>query len=116
MNTEALLQSLFGSAGCVRVLLLLHLIEESWAREIARFWDSPVYPVQKQLEKLRSGGVLKSRQAGRTRLYSFDMTSPLHRETRRLLNRALTHTGLEGTSLEPLGKLLQGRAGYSSYL
>jgi hypothetical protein len=90
-----LLEALLGSAGCCRVLLLLNQLEESYAREISRFWECSLFPVQKQLEKLKKGGVLRSRTAGRTLLYSFDPTCPLNREIRHLLDRCMSHIPAE---------------------
>ena len=98
MDTSPLLKALLGSTGCCRVLLLLHRLEESYAREIALFWDCSLFPVQKQLEKLERGGVLQSRMAGRTRLYSFDPVCPLHREIRQLLKRSMSLFPLDNAS------------------
>ncbi len=119
MDTSPLLEALLGSAGCCRVLLLLHRLEESYAREIARFWECSLFPVQKQLEKLERGGVLQSRMAGRTRLYRFDPVCPLRREIRHLLDRSMALFPLDTTSrfrslvchfpASPRGGLLRGR-------
>lgn len=58
-----------------------------YAREIARFFDTDLDPVQKRLEKLEVGGVLVSRTAGRTRLYSFNPRYPFLKELRSLLEK-----------------------------
>ena len=46
--------------------------------------------IQKQLAKFESGGVLVSRPAGRTRLYSFNPRYPFLKELRGLLEKALS--------------------------
>ena len=46
--------------------------------------------MQQQLEKLEFGGVLVSRSAGRTRLYTLNPRYPFLDELKALLNKALT--------------------------
>jgi predicted transcriptional regulator len=111
VNQFGLLQSILGSAGCCRVLLYLHLQEESWAREIARFWGCSVFPVQKQLEKLEDGGVLRSRMTGRTRVYAFRPSCPVGRELRMLLQRFVSHAQIQGDEQAPLNVLKDHRSG-----
>ncbi len=84
-----MLESLLGSIGCERVLMFLLARDEGYAREIARFYDTDLDPVQKQLDKLESGGALVSRTAGRTRLYTFNPRYPFLDELRALLEKAL---------------------------
>ncbi len=85
-----MLQTLFGSNGCENVLLYLAARGEGYAREIARAAGMGLYPVQRQLDRLETGGVLVSRTAGRTRVYSFNPQYPLHDELRQLLQKALS--------------------------
>ena len=61
-----------------------------YAQEIARFFETSLTPIQKQLEKLELGGVLVSQTAGRTRLYSFNPRYPFLDELQALLDKALT--------------------------
>jgi predicted transcriptional regulator len=84
-----MLESIFGSLNCERVLIFLFARDEGYAREMARFYDTGLGPIQKQLEKLEAGGVLYSRLAGRTRLYGFDPRYPFREELRALLEKAL---------------------------
>lgn len=67
-----MLEVLFGSINKERVLQYILAFEEGYAREIARFYETDLTPIQKQLEKLELGGVLIGRKAGRTRLYDFN--------------------------------------------
>ncbi|MFH1681404.1 MAG: winged helix-turn-helix domain-containing protein [Candidatus Eisenbacteria bacterium] len=85
-----MLESLLGSRTCERVLIFLCARDEGYAREIARFFRTDLSAVQRQLEKLESGGVLVSRTAGRTRLYTLDPRYPFRKELRALLEKALS--------------------------
>ena len=85
-----MLESLFGSISCERVLIYLAARDEGYAREIASFFATALAPVQKQLDKLEAGGVLVSKTVGRTRLYQFNPRYPLRAELRAFLDKALT--------------------------
>jgi predicted ArsR family transcriptional regulator len=85
-----MLESIFGSRTCERVLIFLFTRDEGYAREIARFYDIGLASVQKQLEKLEAGGVLYSKLLGRTRLYGFNPRYPFRQELRGLLEKALS--------------------------
>ena len=84
-----MLEAILGSAGSERVLMFLFARDEGYAREIARFFATDLTPIQKQLERLENGGVLVSRSAGRTRLFSFNPRYPMLEELRALLESAL---------------------------
>ncbi len=62
-----------------------------YATEIARFFDTKLYSIQRQLDKLELGGVLVSETAGRTRLYSLNPRYPFLPELKALLNKALSY-------------------------
>jgi hypothetical protein len=85
-----MLEPLLGSTNKERVLLFILARGEGYPREIARFYETGVAPVQNQLETLERGGILASRLAGRTRLYRFDPRYPLLPELQALLERVLT--------------------------
>lgn len=85
-----MLESLFGSVNKERVLLFISAKGEGYSRDIARFFSSDVTPVQRQLEALERGGVLVSRLAGRTRLFTFNPQYPLLNELRGLLDKTLS--------------------------
>ena len=85
-----MLEPILGSTNSERVLIFLTAREEGYAREIARFFETGLAPIQQQLEKLEFGGVLVSRAAGRTRLYSLNPRYPFLDELKALLNKALT--------------------------
>ena len=84
-----MLEAILGSSSSERVLMFILAREEGYAREIARFFETGLTPIQKQLEKLESAGVLVSRVTGRTRLFSFNPRYPMIAELRALLDKTL---------------------------
>jgi len=85
-----MLEALLGSVNKERALLFIYARGEGYARDIARFFETGLTPIQKQLEVLERGGILASRQAGRTRLFSFDPRYPLLEELKTFLARVIT--------------------------
>lgn len=84
-----MLEAILGSTNAERVLVFLQARGEGFASEMAAFYDTDLYGIQKQLERLEAGGVLISRKIGRTRLYTFNPRYALKDEIRALLERAL---------------------------
>ncbi|MBM3144700.1 MAG: winged helix-turn-helix transcriptional regulator [Chloroflexi bacterium] len=85
-----MLEPLLGSVSAERVLIYIFARDEGYAREIARFFDTNLDPIQKQLEKLELGGVLICRKAGRTRLFMFNPRYAFLSELKSLLEKALS--------------------------
>ncbi len=85
-----MLEPLLGSTHAEYILLFLLAREEGYASEIARFFGVSLYGIQKQLDRLESGGVLVSRKVGRTRVYTFNPRYPFLDELKALLEKALT--------------------------
>jgi hypothetical protein len=85
-----MLEPVLGSRNKERILLYLHVRKEGYAREISRFFKTDLAPIQKQLERLENGGVLYSRNAGRTRLFGLNPRYPFLGELRTLLDKVLT--------------------------
>lgn len=85
-----MLEPLLGSTNSENVLLFLLAREEGYPREIARFFNSDFKAILNQLKKLEAGGVLRSRSAGRTCLYSFNPRYPFLKELKVLLEKALS--------------------------
>jgi len=83
------LEPLLGSVNAERCLLFILAREQGYASEIAKFFDTDLYGIQKQLDKLETGGVLASYTAGRTRLYRFNPRYSFLKETRALPAKAL---------------------------
>jgi hypothetical protein len=82
------LQTIFGSGSSAGVLAFLVAYKRGYASEIARFIDVDLFAVQKQLEKFEGEGILVSRIEGRTRIYTFNMEHPLHKELINLIEKA----------------------------
>jgi predicted transcriptional regulator len=84
-----MLEILLGSKSKERVLLYLTARKEGFAREIVRFYETDLTPIQNQLIKLESGGILISKNVGRTRLYSFNPRYPFIAPLNELLLKAI---------------------------
>src|SRR5688572_11845308 len=63
------LSSPFGGRARTEVLLALCLLEESYAREIARLLDRPLSGIQRALRSLEGDGLVAGGSRGRTRLF-----------------------------------------------
>lgn len=85
-----MLSALIGSVNKERALIYLIARERGYARQIARFFDAPLDPVQKALDGLERSGVLASRTVGSTREYEFNPRYPMRHELRALLEKALS--------------------------
>ena len=85
-----MIEVLFGSKSAERVLMFIYAREEGYAREISRFYESDLKSIQAQLDKLEKGGVLVSRDVGRTRPYIFNPRYPFLQELKALLEKALS--------------------------
>jgi len=85
-----MLKPILGSVNSERVLLYIMARGRGYAREIARFFDADPDSIQKQLAKFEQGGVLVTRQVGRTVLYEFNPRYPFRTEVDALLRKALT--------------------------
>ena len=82
-----MIEAILGSLSCERALVFISARKEGYAREIARFYETDLAPIQKQLDKLEMAGVLASRSAGRTRLYSFNPRYAFLKELTALLEK-----------------------------
>lgn len=86
-----MLEPLLGSESSERVLVFILARDQGYATEIARFFGTKLYSIQKQLDKLELGSVLVSEMAGRTRLYRFNPRYPFLVELKALLSKALSY-------------------------
>ena len=101
MNLSA---TLFGSQGAAQCLLYLQNYGEGHARGISRTFESSVSPVQRQLEKFESGGVLVSRMVGNSRIFYWNQRHPSIEAIRNLLQDLL-----EGLPEKELNKYYRER-------
>ncbi len=86
-----ILKPILGSKNLERVLIFLVARNEGYGREIARFYDTDLQPVQNQLEKLEHGGVIVHKKVGKTILFQFNPRYPFLKELTALLERALDY-------------------------
>ncbi len=82
-------EALLGSLNKERILMFINSRGQGYAREISKYFNTDLTPIQKQLEKLERGAILCSRNAGRTRLYSFNLGYPLIKEIKAFLDKAM---------------------------
>jgi len=85
-----MIEVILGSKNAEKVLMYIYARGEGYAREIARFYETDLLPIQKQLDKLESGGVLVSREVGKTRPYVFNPRYPFLNELKGLLEKAFS--------------------------
>ncbi len=85
-----MLAPLLGSISGERTLIFIFARSEGYAREIARFYNTDLTPIQRKLARFEADGILYSRLAGRTRLYSFNPRYAFKPEIENLLKKALT--------------------------
>jgi predicted transcriptional regulator len=85
-----MLEPLLGSKSSEKVLIFIEALGEGYPREISRFFNLSLDPIQKQLDKLEFGGILVSFVKGRTRLYTFNPRYPFLKELKVILDKALT--------------------------
>ena len=74
-----------------RILLYINRFNESYATEIANHFSMKQQTVLYHMGKLERAGILKSRLAGRTRLYRINPRYVLRSELRGLLDQAVRY-------------------------
>lgn len=84
-----MIEALLGSINKERVLVYLFANGTGYARAIADHFGTNLRNIQVQLDNLEAGGILVSRQEGRTRLYEFNPRWPLRGELIELIRRLL---------------------------
>ena len=67
-----MLENLFGNAVIEKVLFYLLKNEKTYASELSKIFEIPLFSFQMALERLEKGGILASHKVGRTRLYQFN--------------------------------------------
>jgi len=83
-----MLEGLFGNVVIERILFSLFVYEEAYALGLARRYDESVNRFQQQLRRLENGGIVVSRLAGRTRLYTINPRYPFRKELMMLIAKA----------------------------
>jgi len=90
-----MLEPLLGSTNAERVLMFIAIRSEGYASEIAHYFDTDLYGIQKQIEKFETGGILLAKQAGRTRMYQFSPRYAFKTELQMLLEKAFSYYSKE---------------------
>ena len=85
-----MLVPLLNSENKERALIFLFARQEGYATEIARFFDTDLYGIQNQLDRLEAGGIVVSKRIGRTRVYTLNPRYAFIDELKNLLERALS--------------------------
>lgn len=72
-------------------LILIYLAgrNEGYAREIAKYYNMSLSPVQNQLELLESSGIIYGKNAGKTIIYRFNQRYPYYNELIKFLEKVL---------------------------
>ena len=83
-----MLEPIFGSKCREQVLQFILAFESGYATQIKTFYGIGLDPVQKQLEKLEVGGVIISKNIGKTIVYSFNPRYAFLDELKALLLKA----------------------------
>jgi hypothetical protein len=88
VNNNAMLEGIFGNKTAEKVLLHIFHYGESHGSAIAKDFEMALNPVIQQLNRFEAAGVLVSKEAGRSRVYSFNPKSPLSKPTKELVEIA----------------------------
>ena len=83
------ISSPFGSATRTRTLLILHLLGESYPRELSRLLGVRLAAVQGALRGLERDGLVAGRTIGRNRVFQIDPRYFALAELRRYLSRLM---------------------------
>ena len=82
-----MIEPIVGSKSSEQVFIFLIARDEGYATEIAGFFESDLYAIQKQLKRLEAANILASKKVGRTRLYQFNPRYPFLKELKSLLEK-----------------------------
>lgn len=83
-----MLEGIFGNKTAEKVLLHIFHFGESHASGIAQDFGVALNPVLQQLNRFEEAGVLVSKEAGRSRVYSFNPKSPFNKPIKELIELA----------------------------
>jgi len=85
-----MIESLLSPKTKEQVLIFLAGRKEGYAREIAKYYDISLSPIQNQLANLEEAGIIFSRNAGKTILYQLNPRYPFYKELLALLEKAIS--------------------------
>jgi hypothetical protein len=84
-----MLEGLIGTEDGERVLLFLAARGSGYGRQIADYWQTNIYGIQRQLERFEQAGILVQRPVGRTRLYEWNPRWAFREELQAMLGKAI---------------------------
>ncbi|MBN4066955.1 winged helix-turn-helix transcriptional regulator [Simkania negevensis] len=83
-----MLENLFGNPVIEKVLFYLLKNEKTYASQLYRTFETPLFSFQKALERLEKGGIIVSQKEGKTRLYFFNPRYPMLKALTLFLEKA----------------------------
>lgn len=83
-----MLESLFGATIIEKILFYILVNKKCYASQLQNTFESPLYSFQRGLARLEEGGVLVSRQEGKTVIYEFNPRYPFLSELKQFLQKA----------------------------
>lgn len=84
-----MLKAILGSKNKENVLLFLAARDSGYPREISKYYETDLSPIQNQLDRLEQENVVSSRLVGRTRVYTFNPRYPFLKELKALIEKAI---------------------------
>ena len=82
---DTALEAVLGNRTAVTVMLYLFHYGEAYPTGIAKDLGIALSPVQRQLDKFETAGILVSRTVGNTRVYTFNPRQPLTPKLKELI-------------------------------
>lgn len=83
-----MLEYLFGTPIIEKILFFLLVNQKSYASQLESTFNKPLYSFQRGLARLEKGGVLVSRQEGKSVIYEFNPRYPFINELKSFLNKS----------------------------
>ena len=80
-----MLEGIFGNKSAERALLHVLHYGDIHASAITQDYELALTPIKGQLDRFEQAGVLVSKEMGRTRVYSFNLKSPLTQPVKNLV-------------------------------
>ena len=85
-----MLENLFGNTVIEKIFFYLLKNEKTYASELSKLFELPLFSFQTALARLEKGSILVSFKEGRTRIYQFNPRYPMLRELIQFLEKSYT--------------------------
>ncbi|MCH9626469.1 MAG: hypothetical protein S4CHLAM2_00910 [Chlamydiales bacterium] len=83
-----MLEGLFGNPVIEKILFYLLMNKEGYSYHLSKQLETPLYSVQKAMQRLENGGIIVALQKGKTRLFQFNPRYPFLKELVEFLTKA----------------------------